>query len=206
MTWEVQGRQDHGWFGHGTGPGQGHPSPFSPHGIELAAGGDPRKLLALQRLIGRLWGGDKTLRPSRPVAPSATPMARPLPGPPVQQLPPELLRFSQTTAGGNGGTERVRDYVQRHGTIDTPVDVVRTRDGLVSIDNTRVAVAREQGLSSIPARIWEPTDPIPMEFERRFEGLQNWGEVLADRVQRQIPQLPPTGTTTIPLLGGRSPR
>lgn len=21
MTWETQGRQDHGWFGHGTGPG-----------------------------------------------------------------------------------------------------------------------------------------------------------------------------------------
>lgn len=30
MSWEAQGRQDHGWFGHGTGPGADRPAGDGP--------------------------------------------------------------------------------------------------------------------------------------------------------------------------------
>jgi hypothetical protein len=39
MSWEVQGRQYHMWFGHGTGPGKGEDGPFGPTeiGARIAA-------------------------------------------------------------------------------------------------------------------------------------------------------------------------
>ena len=33
MSWEIQGRQDHGWFGHGTGPGEDRTAGQGPDGL-----------------------------------------------------------------------------------------------------------------------------------------------------------------------------
>ena len=83
----------------------------------------------------------------------------------------------------------------------SPVDAVRTPDGLVTIDNTRIAVAREKGLSEVPVRIWDPSDPLPADMIKRFKGPRTWGEALQRRLSKQWPEpLPPTGTTDIPLL------
>ena len=121
--------------------------------------------------------------------------------PPVQQIPPEQLRFSQRTAGGNGRADKQRAYVDAHGTIMSPVDAVRTPDGLVTIDNTRIAVAREKGLSEVPVRVWDPSDPLPPDMAKRFDGPQTWGEALQKRLLGQLPSpLPATGTTEIPSL------
>ncbi len=120
--------------------------------------------------------------------------------PKVQQIPPEQLRFSQRTAGGRGRAVEQRDYVQKNGTIIAPVDAVRTPDGIVTIDNTRVAVAREHGLKTIPVRVWEPSDPLPADMAKRFEGAATWGEALQIRLENQRPVLPPTGTIKPPRL------
>jgi len=92
------------------------------------------------------------------------------PGPELRNLPPEDLRFSQRTAGGNGRAEKQRQYVRDNGKIIAPVDAIRTADGMVTIDNTRVAVAREHGLSSIPVRVWNQSDAVPADIRRRFDG------------------------------------
>ena len=133
---------------------------------------------------------------------SSAPVASRTPGqrPKIQELPPESLRFSQRTAGGNGGAAYHRQYVRENNRIVEAVDAVRTPDGVVTMDNTRVAVAREHGLASIPVRIWEQDDPLPAEMRRRFRGARTWGEALRSRTTRQNPSLPPTGTTQLPLL------
>lgn len=120
------------------------------------------------------------------------------PGPELRNLRPEDLRFSQRTAGGNGRAEKQRRYVRDNGKIIAPVDAVRTPDGIVTIDNTRVAVAREHGLSSIPVRVWNQSDPVPADMRRRFNGLATWGEVLRRRTAGQRPPLPLTGTMESP--------
>lgn len=133
---------------------------------------------------------------------SSAPVASRPPGqrPDVQDLAPGSLRFSQRTAGGNGGAAYHRQYVRENNRIVEVIDAVRTPDGVVTVDNTRVAVAREHGLASIPVRVWEQDDPLPAEMRRRFHGARTWGEALRSHTTRQSPSLPPTGTTQPPRM------
>ena len=41
------------------------------------------------------------------------------------------------------------------------VDAVRTPDGIVTIDNTRIAIARELGIREVPVKIRQMSDPLP---------------------------------------------
>ena len=103
----------------------------------------------------QIWGGT-----------SSAPVASKLPGQrlDVQDLAPGSLRFSQRTAGGNGGAVYRRQHVRENNRIVEVIDAVRTPVGVVTMDNTRVAVAREHGLASIPVRAWEQDDPLPAEM------------------------------------------
>ena len=83
-----------------------------------------------------------------------------------------------------------------------PVDAVRTPDGIVTIDNTRVAVARELGIEEIPVRVHEVTEPLPNDMIGRFGDAKTWGEALIQRTANQRPPLPPTGTTEVPRMPG----
>jgi len=126
------------------------------------------------------------------------------PGQTVENLDPKEVRFSQNSAGGNNRADALRRSMAENGWNGPPIDAVRIPDGVVSLDNTRVAVAREQGIPSIPVRIWEPGDPLPQAMldSARFGPSQTWGEALAYRTSRQIPPLGPTGTLTPPSLPG----
>jgi RHS repeat-associated protein len=128
----------------------------------------------------------------------------------VRTVNPATLRFSQTSAGGNGRAAVLRESMKNNGWDGPPVDVVETPEGLVTIDNTRVAVARELGISEIPVRVHKPTDPLPGEMLTgpngpRFsnssgESATTWGEAAAIRGGNQNPPLPPSGTPNPPRL------
>ncbi len=65
---------------------------------------------------------------------------------------------------------------------------------IVTIDNTRVAVARELGIKQIPVRVHQPTKLLPKSMRGRF------GEALKHRSAGQNPPLPVTGTSKSPKM------
>jgi hypothetical protein len=113
---------------------------------------------------------------------------------------PQDLRWTQRTAGGNGRIDDIRTNTEIRGYTGDPIDVVRTPDGVVTVDHTRAAVALEQGITSIPARIHLPNDPLPASMQGRFGSSTTWGEAAAYRAANQRPPLPSTGTSTPPRL------
>jgi filamentous hemagglutinin len=90
--------------------------------------------------------------------------------------------------------------MRERGWAGDPVDAVRTPDGITTIDNTCVAVARELGIREIPVRVHAPTDPLPPEMIGRFGDARTWGEALLHRTSNQRPPLPPTGTLDAPRM------
>ena len=118
----------------------------------------------------------------------------------VINVNPAELRWTQTTAGGNGRADVLRQSIAENGYVGPPIDVVKTADGLVTVDHTRAAVALEQGIKSIPATLHLPTDPLPPSMIGRFGNATTWGEAAAYRAARQRPPLPPTGTPIPPKL------
>jgi RHS repeat-associated protein len=124
----------------------------------------------------------------------------------VRQESPFNIRFSQTTAGGG---ERTEPYywamLEEQGWIGRPADVVRTPEGLlVSLDNTRLALARYLNLESIPIIEHSWNEPLPPEMmllpRPRFGWATTWGEADIFRTSGQHPALPHTGTDEIPVL------
>ena len=117
-------------------------------------------------------------------------------------LNPATLRWTQTSAGGNGRADSIRNAINQHGYNLPPIDVIQTPLGIVTVDHTRAAVALEKGIASIPAKLHKPTDPLPqsMVITGRFGNATTWGEAAAYRAQRQKPPLPSYGTTTPPRL------
>jgi uncharacterized Zn-binding protein involved in type VI secretion len=108
------------------------------------------------------------------------------------------VRFSQNTVSYNK-TDRVTgtkytydDLVQsmkRDGWKGDPVDVVKMPDGkLTSMDNTRIAAAREAGID-IKANVHNPNDPLPPDVvaSGRFGEARTWGEALTNRINNQKP-------------------
>jgi filamentous hemagglutinin len=122
----------------------------------------------------------------------------------VELIDPATLRWTQTSAGGNGRAAIWWDRLNPSSSYNAyplePIDVVRTTDGLTTLDHTRAAVALENGITNIPARVHLPTDPLPASMSGRFGSSTTWGEAAAYRAANQRPPLPPTGTTTPPRL------
>lgn len=118
----------------------------------------------------------------------------------IVDVNPADLRWTQTTAGGNGRADALRQSMAQNGYAGPPIDVVQTSDGIVTVDHTRAAVALEQGITSIPATVHLPSDPLPADMAGRFGSATTWGEAAAYRAANQRPPLVPTGTTTPPKL------
>jgi RHS repeat-associated protein len=101
-------------------------------------------------------------------------------------MDPFDLRFSQRTAGGvprgspPGTPPRViqRRQSMARGWVGEPLDAVLTTDGVVTLDNTRAAVAREVGMTRIPVTVHAPSDPLTRDNVGRFGKATTWGEAL----------------------------
>jgi filamentous hemagglutinin len=99
----------------------------------------------------------------------------------------------------------MRESMRQNEWKGDPIDVVDTPDGLVTVDHTRAAVARELGISQIPVRVHAPNDPLPADmvnrpWNSRRQTATTWGEAVALRGAGQKPPLGPTGTPTPPRL------
>jgi RHS repeat-associated protein len=124
--------------------------------------------------------------------------------PRVRLLRPGTLRFSQSGAGSGVRADTWRILLGSRIRMRAPtIDVVRTPAGLVSIDNTRIAVARELGISRIRARIHDAGELLRGLNRRRFAPARTWGEALAARTSRQRrPRVGPEGTDRPPRMPG----
>jgi RHS repeat-associated protein len=121
--------------------------------------------------------------------------------PEIRFVSPASLRYTQRTAGGMGRADTIRQSMGANGWAGPPIDVVRTSEGLVTLDHTRAVVAQELGIQRIPVRVHLPAEPLPPEMVGRFgPGVRTWGDAAAQRAARQRPPLPPTGTSTPPRL------
>jgi filamentous hemagglutinin len=115
------------------------------------------------------------------------------------RMNPNDIRFSQNSAGGSGRAAQLRESM-RNGWNGPAVDTVETVDGIVTIDNTCIAIARELGITEVPVKIRLPSDPLPDSMLGRFGDARTWGEALRFRTGNQRPPLPPTGTPNVPRL------
>ena len=123
----------------------------------------------------------------------------------VVEIDPANLRWSQTTAGGRGRAGAIRSSMAENGWAGEPIDVVVTKDGLVTVDHTRAAVALEQGIKKIPVRLHMAADPLPHDmltraWNRSGQTAETWGEAVRLRGEGQDPPIGPTGTSKPPML------
>jgi hypothetical protein len=118
----------------------------------------------------------------------------------IIDVAPSELRWTQRTAGGGGRADPIRQSMSENGYVGAPIDVIKTADGIVTVDHTRAAVALELGIPKIPATLHLPSDPLPASMAGRFGASTTWGEAAAYRAATQRPPLSPTGTTTPPRL------
>ena len=116
----------------------------------------------------------------------------------TKYVDPQKIRFSQTSAGSRGRYDQISASMQKNGWKGSPIDVVSTDKGLVSIDNTRLMVARDLGMNHIPARIHSVNERLPSTMKGRFGTANTWGEALLHRTSNQEPGLPLSGTVRMP--------
>lgn len=127
---------------------------------------------------------------------------------------PGDIRFTQRSAGG-GRPPRTpgmrQDLADGWNPDYGPVDVIQTPDGLLSIDNTRIAVAQELGLPRVTARLRGADELLPDSFPApRLESFRRkaarlglseprtWGDIFDIRLQDN--RLGPTGRAQRPRL------
>lgn len=162
-------------------------------GMKMVTRGSERLVVdAAGNTVGKLANGAKGVG-ELTVAEQAT-------GGQIINVNPADLRWTQRTAGGNGRADYLRQSISENGYAGSPIDVIQTTDGIVTVDHTRAAVALEQGITSIPAALHLPTDSLPANMLGRFGSATTWGEAAAYRAANQRPPLPPTGTTVPPQL------
>ncbi len=113
---------------------------------------------------------------------------------------PKKVRYSQTTAGSGGRYRQISESMQKQGWNGPPIDIVSTNKGLVSIDNTRLMVAKDLGISKIPTRIHSFNERLPVTMRGRFGSAKTWGEALLHRTGNQNPSLPLGGTLKRPQI------
>ena len=86
----------------------------------------------------------------------------------VININPKNLRWTQTTAGGRGRADAMRESMRKNGYQGEPIDVVEMSEGLVTLDHTRAAVALELGIDSIPVRVHGIDESLPSSMTGRF--------------------------------------
>jgi RHS repeat-associated protein len=123
----------------------------------------------------------------------------------VIMIDPATLRWSQTTAGGGGRAASIRASMAEQGWNGPPIDVVRTTDGLVTVDHTRAAIALEQGIPLIPVKVHAPDEALPADmlsrpWNRTGATASTWGEAVRLRGAGQAPPIGPTGSPKPPRL------
>ncbi len=124
---------------------------------------------------------------------------------PTINADPAMLRYSQRSAGANGRAATIRASMQANGWLGAAIDAVMTDRGIVTLDNTRSAVALELGMQDLPVRVHMPDEPLPPEMlGRRWNRLgqtaKTWGEAAKLRAAAQDPPMGPTGVPTAPKL------
>lgn len=135
------------------------------------------------------------------------------------QVDPNAIRFTQRTAGGSAPgepprTPGFRASMQGGKWIGAPLDAVRINGQLVSLDNTRLALAQELGFKQVPVVEYAPTDRLPAaqvdRFRETWESLRKkhpnlpepktWADAV--RIRSLSNRLPANGTATRPHLAG----
>ncbi|MBC1802842.1 T7SS effector LXG polymorphic toxin [Listeria booriae] len=103
-----------------------------------------------------------------------------------ENVNPSEIRFSQTSVNGS---DDIIASMKANGWKGEPIDVVRMPDGsLTTLDNTRVAAAREVGID-VQATVRNYDDPLPQDMVARFttpKGVpKTWGEATDLRIGKQ---------------------
>ncbi|MFK4568347.1 hypothetical protein [Enterococcus sp. UD-01] len=104
----------------------------------------------------------------------------------IENVNPSEIRFSQTSVNGS---DEIIASMKANGWKGDPIDVVRMPDGsLTTLDNTRVAAAREVGID-VQATVRNYNDPLPPDMVARFttpKGVpKTWGEATDLRIGKQ---------------------
>ncbi len=109
-----------------------------------------------------------------------------MPGPKVQEIHPDAIRFSQRTVSG---LKEIVRSMRANRYVGAPIDVVKMADGgLVTLDNTRV-LAASQAVVNVWAIVHEAGEALPPSQIQRFTTAvgapSTWGEAAALRIQNQ---------------------
>ena len=135
----------------------------------------------------------------------------------ISKLNPNEVRFSQNTVSYNkrdrvtGEKYTYDDLVnsmKNDGWKGDAVDVIKMPDGkFTSMDNTRIAAAREAGID-INAKIRNFNDPLTSEIQkaRGWEQYKTWGEAIQSRINNQsggFGKQNPNGSNQIPKIKGK---
>ena len=115
------------------------------------------------------------------------------------------IRFSQTSVSDSS---EIVESMQEHGWIGEPVDIVVMEDGLLTtLDNTRVAAARQAGVNVI-ARVHQHDELLPNaqmveRFSTRHGTPTTWGQAVKLRIGKQrnsFKKENPLGSYDLPTL------
>lgn len=103
-----------------------------------------------------------------------------------QSINPNEIRFSQSSVNG---ADEIIASMKKDGWVGDPIDVVKMPDGsYTTIDNTRVAAAREAGIN-VNANVHSYNDSLPSGFINRFttpKGVPStWGDAINLRILKQ---------------------
>ncbi|WP_176700595.1 VENN motif pre-toxin domain-containing protein, partial [Gilliamella sp. App4-10] len=139
----------------------------------------------------------------------------------ISTLNPNEIRFSQNTVSYNKverGTDMKYTYddlvtnMKTNGWKDEPVDVIKMPDGkFTSMDNTRIAAAREAGID-IKANVKHFDDKLSLAEVNRFSDPKKgfvpttWGEAITGRINKQsggFSKNNPYGSSTPPRISGK---
>ncbi|MDY7574612.1 RHS repeat-associated core domain-containing protein [Actimicrobium sp. CCI2.3] len=132
-------------------------------------------------------------------------------------FPANEIRFSQNSVSFNKKdriTGQVYSYddlvasMKLNGWKGDPVDVVRMPDGkLTSMDNTRIAAAREAGID-VQAKVREFNEKLTPEMQnaRGWNKYSSWGEAIVARINSQSKNfgvINPYGSLQLPNIKGK---
>ena len=117
---------------------------------------------------------------------------------------PNEIRFSQSSVNG---ADEITASMKANGWRGEPIDVVKMPDGkLTSVDNTRVASARQAGID-IRANVHGYNDPLTPDQMSRFatkKGIPTtWGEAIRLRIGKQNSTFRnsfPSGSSDLPIF------
>ena len=140
----------------------------------------------------------------------------------ISNLNPNEIRFSQNTVSYNKierGTDMKYTYddlvtnMKTNGWKGDPVDVIKMPDGkFTSMDNTRIAAAREAGIN-IKANVRNFNDKLSPSEVNRFSDPKKgfipttWGEAITGRINKQsggFSKNNPFGSNTPPRISGKT--